>query len=162
MVTIIIVMEKRITIVLIFLNLILILPCGKKIQGYIYPYQERKTLGSLEKIEGLHAFARDQKYLYYKGRRLEEANFMNIREIQGQYYTEYFADGEHVYYQDKLLSLQGTKDLRTLRQEKGDVEYVFNPVNGELFVGENYLKDSRLPHTIIWEGTAPMWKVSFW
>lgn len=127
---------------------------GEKAQSYLYPYREVKTSENLEIIKGLPAFAQDGKNVYYKGLGLEEANPRNMREIQGENYTEYFADGEHVYYQEKLLPLLDNKDLRTLWQERGDVEYLFNPLNGELFIGENYLKDSRPPYTILGENSS--------
>ena len=122
---------------------------GEKPQEYSYPFKKIETNNNLKAVENLSYFATDGEKVYYQGEVLENADLNTLRAIDR--YKEYFADKENVYYRSKLLSLSSNEKLKVVRADQEGEDYLFDGLNGNVFL-EEYAFDKRyLPYKVLGE-----------
>ena len=122
---------------------------GEKPQEYSYPFKKIETNNNLKAVENLSYFATDGEKVYYQGEVLENADLNTLRAIDR--YKEYFADKENVYYKSKLLSLSSNEKLKVVRADQEGEDYLFDGLNGNVFLEEYAFDKKYLPYQVLGE-----------
>ena len=122
---------------------------GEKPQEYSYPFKKIETNNNLKAVENLSYFATDGEKVYYQGEVLENADLNTLRAIDR--YKEYFADKENVYYKSKLLSLSSNEKLKVVRADQEGEDYLFDGLNGNVFLEEYPFDKKYLPYQVLGE-----------
>ena len=122
---------------------------GKKLQEYSYSFKKVETNKTLKIIKNLDSFATDGEKVYYQGEVLENADLNTLRAVDR--YKEYFADKENVYYKSKLLSLSSNEKLKVVRADQEGEDYLFDGLNGNVFLEEYAFDKKYLPYKVLGE-----------
>ena len=122
---------------------------GKKPQEYSYSFKKIETNKNLKAVENLSYFATDGEKVYYQGEVLENADLNTLRAVDR--YKEYFADKENVYYKSKLLSLSSNEKLKVVRADQEGEDYLFDGLNGNVFLEEYVFDKKYLPYKVLGE-----------
>ena len=122
---------------------------GEKPQEYSYPFKKIETNKNLKAVENLSYFATDGEKVYYQGEFLENADLNTLRAVDR--YKEYFADKENVYYKSKLLSLSSNEKLKVVRAGQEGEDYLFDGLNGNVFLEEYAFDKKYLPYKVLGE-----------
>ena len=122
---------------------------GEKPQEYSYPFKKIETNKNLKAVENLSYFATDGEKVYYQGEVLENADLNTLRAVDR--YKEYFADKENVYYKSKLLSLSSNEKLKVVRADQEGEDYLFDGLNGNVFLEEYAFDKKYLPYKVLGE-----------
>ena len=122
---------------------------GEKPQEYSYPFKKIETNKNLKAVENLSYFATDGEKVYYQGEILENADLNTLRAVDR--YKEYFADKENVYYKSKLLSLSSNEKLKVVRADQEGEDYLFDGLNGNVFLEEYAFDKKYLPYKVLGE-----------
>ena len=122
---------------------------GEKPQEYSYPFKKIETNKNLKAVENLSYFATDGEKVYYQGEVLENADLNTLRAVDR--YKEYFADKENVYYKSKLLSLSSNEKLKVVRAGQEGEDYLFDGLNGNVFLEEYAFDKKYLPYKVLGE-----------
>ena len=122
---------------------------GEKPQEYSYPFKKVETTKTLKAIEDLRYLASDGEKIYYQGEVLENADLKTLRAVDR--YKEYFADKENVYYKSKLLSLSSNEKLKVVRVDQEGEDYLFDGLNGNVFLEEYAFDKKYLPYKVLGE-----------
>ena len=122
---------------------------GKKLQEYSYSSKKVETNKSLKIIKNLDSFATDGEKVYYQGKILENADFNTLKAVDR--YNEYFFDKKNVYYKSKLLSLPSNDKLKIVSVGQEERKYLFDGLNGNVFLEENALDKKYLPYQVLGE-----------
>ena len=122
---------------------------GEKPQEYSYPFKKIETTKTLKAIQDLRYLASDGEKIYYQGEVLENADLNTLRAVDR--YKEYFADKENVYYKSKLLSLSSNEKLKVVRADQEGEDYLFDGLNGNVFLEEYAFDKKYLPYKVLGE-----------
>ena len=122
---------------------------GEKPQEYSYLFKKIETNKNLKAVENLSYFATDGEKVYYQGEVLENADLNTLRAVDR--YKEYFADKENVYYKSKLLSLSSNEKLKVVRAGQEGEDYLFDGLNGNVFLEEYAFDKKYLPYKVLGE-----------
>ena len=122
---------------------------GEKPQEYSYPFKKVETTKTLKAIQDLRYLASDGEKIYYQGEVLENADLNTLRAVDR--YKEYFADKENVYYKSKLLSLSSNEKLKVVRADQEGEDYLFDGLNGNVFLEEYPFDKKYLPYQVLGE-----------
>ena len=122
---------------------------GEKPQEYSYPFKKVETTKTLKAIQDLRYLASDGEKIYYQGEVLENADLNTLRAVDR--YKEYFADKENVYYKSKLLSLSSNEKLKVVRADQEGEDYLFDGLNGNVFLEEYAFNKKYLPYKVLGE-----------
>ena len=122
---------------------------GEKPQEYSYPFKKIETNKNLKAVENLSYFATDGEKVYYQGEVLENADLNTLRAVDR--YKEYFADKENVYYKSKLLALSSNEKLKVVRADQEGEDYLFDGLNGNVFLEEYAFDKKYLPYKVLGE-----------
>lgn len=122
---------------------------GEKPQEYSYPFKKVETTKTLKAIQDLRYLASDGEKIYYQGEVLENADLNTLRAVDR--YKEYFADKENVYYKSKLLSLSSNEKLKVVRADQEGEDYLFDGLNGNVFLEEYAFDKKYLPYKVLGE-----------
>ena len=122
---------------------------GEKPQEYSYPFKKIETNKNLKAVENLSYFATDGEKVYYQGEILENADLNTLRAVDR--YKEYFADKENVYYKSKLLALSSNEKLKVVRADQEGEDYLFDGLNGNVFLEEYAFDKKYLPYKVLGE-----------
>ena len=122
---------------------------GEKPQEYSYPFKKIETNNNLMAVKNLSYFATDGEKVYYQGEVLENADLNTLRAVDR--YKEYFADKENVYYKSKLLSLSSNEKLKVVRAGQEGEDYLFDGLNGNVFLEEYAFDKKYLPYKVLGE-----------
>ena len=122
---------------------------GEKPQEYSYPFKKIETNKNLKAVENLSYFATDGEKVYYQGEVLENADLNTLRAVDR--YKEYFSDKENVYYKSKLLSLSSNEKLKVVRADQEGEDYLFDGLNGNVFLEEYAFDKKYLPYKVLGE-----------
>ena len=122
---------------------------GEKPQEYSYPFKKIETTKTLKAIQDLRYLASDGEKIYYQGEVLENADLNTLRAVDR--YKEYFADKENVYYKSKLLSLSSNEKLKVVRADQEGEDYLFDGLNGNVFLEEYAFDKKYLPYQVLGE-----------
>ena len=122
---------------------------GEKPQEYSYPFKKVETNKILKAVKNLSYFATDGEKVYYQGEVLENADLNTLRAVDR--YKEYFADKENVYYKSKLLALSSNEKLKVVRADQGGEDYLYDGLNGNVFLEEYAFDKKYLPYQVLGE-----------
>ena len=122
---------------------------GEKPQEYSYPFKKIETNNNLMAVKNLSYFATDGEKVYYQGEVLENADLNTLRAVDR--YKEYFADKENVYYKSKLLFLSSNEKLKVVRADQEGKDYLFDGLNGNVFLEEYAFDKKYLPYKVLGE-----------
>jgi fusobacterium membrane protein len=122
---------------------------GEKPQEYSYPFKKVETNKELKEVKNLPYFATDGEKVYYQGEILENADLNTLRAVDR--YKEYFADKENVYYKSKLLELSSNEKLRVVRADQEGEDYLYDSLNGNVFLKEYAFDKKYLPYKVLGE-----------
>ena len=122
---------------------------SKKPQEYSYSFKKVETNKTLKTIKNLDSFATDGEKIYYQGEILENADFNTLKVVDR--YNEYFFDKKNVYYKSKLLSLLSNDKLKIVSVEQEERKYLFDGLNGNVFLEENAFDKKYLPYQVLGE-----------
>ena len=122
---------------------------SKKPQEYSYSFKKVETNKTLKTIKNLDSFATDGEKIYYQGEILENADFNTLKVVDR--YNEYFFDKKNVYYKSKLLSLPSNDKLKIVSVEQEERKYLFDGLNGNVFLEENAFDKKYLPYQVLGE-----------
>ena len=122
---------------------------GEKPQKYSYPFKKLETNKSLKVVDNLSFFATDGEKVYYKGEVLENADLNTLKAVDQ--YNEYFADKENIYYKSKLLTLPSNDKLKVVSVEQAERNYLFDGLNGNVFLEEYAFDKKYLPYQVLGE-----------
>lgn len=124
-----------------------------KPQEYAYPFKKVETNKILKKVDNLPLFATDEKNIYFKGEILENADLNTLKKVVGKNDMEYFFDKNNVYYQSKLLPLPCNNRLKTVSVEQRNRNYLFDEVNGNIFLKDYAFDKKYTPYEILGENS---------
>ena len=122
---------------------------GEKPQEYSYPFKKVETNKSLKAVDNLSFFATDGEKVYYQGEILENADLNTLKAVDR--YNEYFADKENIYYKSKLLTLPSNDKLKVVSVEQAERNYLFDGLNGNVFLEEYAFDKKYLPYQVLGE-----------
>ena len=122
---------------------------GEKPQEYSYPFKKVETNKILKAVKNLSYFATDGEKVYYQGEVIENADLNTVRAVDR--YKEYFADKENVYYKSKLLALSSNEKLKVVRADQGGEDYLYDGLNGNVFLEEYAFDKKYLPYQVLGE-----------
>ncbi len=130
---------------------------SKKPQSSIYEFKEIPQATTPTKKSAVFGVTTVGDKVYLNGNELDKANGQTLRAIPRVYEdgdirssTIYLADGQHVYFKNKLLDLKDDPKLYSSEIDaQNQNEYLINPANGMVYLNELAFDEKNAPYQFL-------------
>ncbi|TCM68081.1 DKNYY family protein [Acinetobacter calcoaceticus] len=141
----------------LFQQLLYSMALGAKPQNYIYPWFELESSPQPYQVLLDTQIASNGTMTYFAGQQMPQAQSATLRKLP-KYFSdgdqresdEYFADGQHVYYQHQRLEIKDQPELYQLEVEGLSLQpYLIAPLHGDVYLREIAFNRKHAPYRLL-------------